>query len=47
VGIKLLKNIIILFIIITEFLFWGCINWTHVIEHNQLRAIEEIKGRNL
>jgi hypothetical protein len=23
------------------FLFSGCINWAHVVEHNQLRTIEE------
>jgi hypothetical protein len=44
VGIKLLPNSIKLFIgsIIVGVLFSGCINWAHVVEHNQLRTIEEI-----
>jgi hypothetical protein len=40
----ILKNSILLFFIggmILAVLFSGCINWGHVVEHNQLRTIEE------
>jgi hypothetical protein len=47
--VRMLKNIALLFLlfvidcIITGFLFSGCINWAHVVEHNELRTLEENK----
>jgi outer membrane murein-binding lipoprotein Lpp len=43
-SIRLLSNSIKLFIgsIIVGVLLSGCMNWAHVVEHNQLRAIEEM-----
>jgi hypothetical protein len=37
------KNLVSFFVcgILFGFLFSGCINWSHVVEHNQLKTIEE------